>query len=339
MDYSTPPSPHALPRIESDDGFLSRVGGSHDTPPKLSAGAAAAAQRGDPLARRVLAAVCLCGMSLSNLGSTEYGQYMVTTLKGGPYNHGYAIAWINHAVLIIFLIPWAIIVMCEKGCSGRALWRAMVTPYGSTKRLVGVTFWLAFQYMLFNYGFWSWLHLASPSSAQTISQSQCIFVFVFSVIVLKEPFSGVRMLLVSCCVAGVCVLTYGDSDRFHHQPAHGSSSSDDNGSASSDSNPGSMMGDLLLIIPNAFNAFYAVRFFTVFHCTFPTIFATFFHHIFHHFVTFSIIFSSQVEWKRLVPGVQARDSLVGLGLLAAWHWVFWIWGMALLNLLHSHCVS
>ena len=34
-----------------------------------------------------------------------------------------------------------------------------------------------------------------------------------------------------------------------------------------------------------------------------------------------------VEWKRLVPGVEARDSLVGLGLLAAWHIVFWIWGI------------
>lgn len=34
-----------------------------------------------------------------------------------------------------------------------------------------------------------------------------------------------------------------------------------------------------------------------------------------------------MEWKRLVPGVQARDSLVGLGMLAAWHLVFWIWGI------------
>ena len=34
-----------------------------------------------------------------------------------------------------------------------------------------------------------------------------------------------------------------------------------------------------------------------------------------------------VEWKRLVPGVEARDSLVGLGLLAAWHIFFWVWGI------------
>ena len=113
-------------------------------------------------------------------------------------------------------------------------------------------------------------------------------------------------VLVLLCVAGVCVLTYGDSSRFHHHPSatgSGSGSDDDGSAASGPRNPGSMLGDLLLIIPNAFNALYAV------------------------------------EWKRLVPGVQARDSLVGLGLLAAWHWVFWIWGMALLNLLHAHGVS
>ena len=163
--------------MESGDGFLSRVDGSNSTPPTYPpAGAGSAAQRGrgqgrPPLLRRILAAVCLCGMSLSNLGSTEYGQYMVTTLKGGPYNHGYAIAWLNHAVLIIFLIPWAVIVMCEKGCSCGALWTAMVTPYGSTKRLVGVTFWLAFQYMLFNYAFWSWL----VSSQSNLPLPMCLY--------------------------------------------------------------------------------------------------------------------------------------------------------------------
>ena len=37
--------------------------------------------------------------------------------------------------------------------------------------------------------------------------------------------------------------------------------------------------------------------------------------------------SYAVEWKRLVPGTQARDSLVGLGMLAVWHLVFWVWGI------------
>ena len=37
--------------------------------------------------------------------------------------------------------------------------------------------------------------------------------------------------------------------------------------------------------------------------------------------------SYAVEWKRLVPGTDARDSLVGLGMLAAWHLVFWSWGI------------
>ena len=40
-----------------------------------------------------------------------------------------------------------------------------------------------------------------------------------------------------------------------------------------------------------------------------------------------------VEWKRLVPGTDARDSLVGLGMLAAWHLVVWVWGLPLLSLL------
>ena len=30
-----------------------------------------------------------------------------------------------------------------------------------------------------------------------------------------------------------------------------------------------------------------------------------------------------------MPGTDARDSLVGLGLLAGWHLVFWVWGIPL----------
>lgn len=122
--------------------------------------------------------------------------------------------------------------------------------------------------------YWSWLPLASVSSSQTISQSQCIFVFIFSVVILEQPFSAIKLVLVLLCVVGVGVLTYGDDSHGHD--AGGSAS--DGGSASGDpSKTGSMRGDLLLLLPSICNALYAV------------------------------------EWKRLVPGVDARDSLVGLG--------------------------
>jgi uncharacterized membrane protein YgcG len=308
---TAPPSPTALPPVAAaaaaGDGFLSRVEGSATaaSAPLLEGRSAAAPPRSSALLRRVLAVICVIGTPITNTALTEYGQYMETRLAGGSYKHGYAIAWLNHSVLIVFLIPWAIIVTCEQGCSCGTLWRAMAGPYRSGRRLVGVTFWLAFQYQLFNYGYWSWLPLASASSAQTISQSQCIFAVLFATVILKEPSGAIRWLLVLLCVAGVCVLTYGDSSRFHHHHDGSSDGGDSSGSADDGSSggggaagAGSMLGDLLLIIPSAFNALYAV------------------------------------EWKRLVPGAQTRDSLVGLGLLAAWHLVFWVWGMALLNWLH-----
>jgi drug/metabolite transporter (DMT)-like permease len=241
--------------------------------------------RASLLLRRVLAVVCVLGMPITNTAQIEYGQYMETRLEGGAYKHGYAISWLNHSVLIVFLIPWAVIVVAEKGCSCQALWRAMAGPYGSGKRLGGVTFWLAFQYQLINYAYWSWLPFASPSSAQTISQSQCIFAVILTGIILKEPIPLLRGLLVLLCVAGVCILTYGDM-RYRRGGAAGSASSVDDvdlhstgsGSAGDKEQEGSMLGDLLLIVPNAFTALYAV------------------------------------EWKRLVPGTQARDSLLGLGM-------------------------
>jgi hypothetical protein len=55
---------------------------------------------------------------------------------------------LNHSVLVVFLLPWAALVARERGCSAAALWRALYRPYGSGRRLVGVTFWLAFQYQL-----------------------------------------------------------------------------------------------------------------------------------------------------------------------------------------------
>ena len=88
------------------------------------------------------------------------------------------------------------------------------------------------------------------------------------------------------CVAGVCILTYGDTRHRHEAISSSASSSFDDalalvddysGSAAGSEGEGSMLGDIILIIPSAFNALYAV------------------------------------EWKRLVPGTHARDSLVGLG--------------------------
>jgi drug/metabolite transporter (DMT)-like permease len=194
------------------------------------------------------------------------------------------ISWLNHSVLIIFLLPWAVLVSAEQGsCSLRGMWREMVAPYGSTWRLTWVTFWLAAQYQLFNYAFWSWLPLVSTSSAQSISQSQCIFVYFFSVLILGERLSAVKFLLVAVCFAGVLLLTYGDSEG----DGSADGSADGSGNGAPKSKIGPVLGDFLILVPSACNALYAV------------------------------------EWKRLVPGVKARDSLVGLGLLAAWHLVFW----------------
>jgi hypothetical protein len=115
----------------------------------------------------------------------RYGQFMETALVGGPYRHGYVVAWFNHSVLVLFFVPWAALVVAERGFQRRALWHALVQPYGSLRRLLWITFRLSFQYQLFNYAYWSWLPLASSSSAQVICQSQCIFVFVFSVAMHK----------------------------------------------------------------------------------------------------------------------------------------------------------
>ena len=99
-----------------------------------------------PLWRRALAVICVLGVPIANTGSIEFGRYMEARLPGGAYHKGYAIAWLNHSILIIFLLPWAAIVVAERGCSGRELWRALVAPYGSARRLVCVTFWLSLQY-------------------------------------------------------------------------------------------------------------------------------------------------------------------------------------------------
>eukprot|EP01044_Picomonas_judraskeda_P006641 COSAG03_NODE_671_length_6365_cov_25.745292_4_plen_290_part_00 len=133
------PSPTALPSVAD----VPR-GSETDTEPP-------AAPEGGGLLRRVLAVFCVVGIPIANTASVECGQHMEMRLAGGSYKHGFAIAWLNHSVLIVFLVPWALLVMAEKGCSCGALWKAMAGPYGSGRRLGTVTFWLAFQYQLFNY--------------------------------------------------------------------------------------------------------------------------------------------------------------------------------------------
>ena len=103
-----------------------------------------------PAWRRTLGLLCVIGIPVFSTASGEFGQYMEMRLVGGPYAHGYIVSWANHSILIVFLIPWAMIVASEKGCSCSALWGAMVRPYGTANRLIGVTFWLSFQYQLFN---------------------------------------------------------------------------------------------------------------------------------------------------------------------------------------------
>eukprot|EP01043_Picozoa_sp_COSAG02_P055960 COSAG02_NODE_6565_length_3492_cov_1.855585_6_plen_115_part_00 len=106
--------------------------------------------------------------------------------------------------------------------------------------------------------YWSWLPLASVSSSQTIAQSQCIFVFFFSVVILGEPFSVYKLLLVLLCVVGVAIMTYGDDDAGSHNESGGSGSSSESAGGSNggsdSSKTGSVQGDLLLLIPSVCNA-------------------------------------------------------------------------------------
>ncbi len=94
------------------------------------------------------------------------------------------------------------------------------------------------------------------SSAQTIGQSQCVFVFFFSVVILGEPFSVPKLLLVLFCVVGVAIMTYGDNGS-HDDNSGSGSSSQSAGSSNSGSDPsktGSVQGDLLLLLPSVCNA-------------------------------------------------------------------------------------
>eukprot|EP01052_Picozoa_sp_SAG31_P079285 SAG31_NODE_38915_length_292_cov_0.989637_1_plen_39_part_01 len=36
-------------------------------------------------------------------------------MAGGPYHKGYTISWLNHSVLIVFLLPWIYLVGSERG--------------------------------------------------------------------------------------------------------------------------------------------------------------------------------------------------------------------------------
>ena len=94
------------------------------------------------------------------------------------------------------------------------------------------------------------------SSAQTIGQSQCIFVFFFSVVILGEPFSVHKLLLVLLCVVGVAIMTYGDGGSHEESGGSGSSSESAEGSngGSDPSKTGSVQGDLLLLLPSVCNA-------------------------------------------------------------------------------------
>ena len=80
--------------------------------------------------------------------------------------------------------------------------------------------------------------------------------FFFSVVILGEPFSARKLLLVLLCVAGVAIMTYGDRSS-HDEDGGGGSTSESAERSNGNSDPsktGSVRGDLLLLLPSVCNA-------------------------------------------------------------------------------------
>ena len=151
--------------------------------------------------RLLIGYVCLVLLICSWVGQSEVAQYIQTTLD---YDKPYTVTWINHSVMGLIL---------------PGLWFRHPDLWTSVVREVGVPFYqvvlmcaaLAVAYTLGDYLWYLALPLTSVAEATALFNSQSVFAYFFSVLVLGEAVLASKVLAVVTSIGGIVLITLSGS--------------------------------------------------------------------------------------------------------------------------------
>ncbi|KAL6076965.1 EamA domain-containing protein, variant 2 [Balamuthia mandrillaris] len=122
----------------------------------------------------------------------------------------------------------------------------------SLKRLALAAIPLTVFWWLANYCYTLSLPLTSVASILSIEQASTIFVYILSVIFLREKITLIKVMAVVVCIGGVVLIAFGDDEGSKHDSSSSSSAS------SSETKQKPLLGDIIVVFSAIGGACYMV---------------------------------------------------------------------------------
>ena len=144
--------------------------------------------------------VALALLICSWVAQSEVAQYIQATLG---FNKPYFVTWLNHSAMAL-LVP--------------AYWRSgtrakLETEFGmSVQRVLALMAVLSILYTFGDYAWYLALPFTSVAEATALFNSQSVFAYFFSVILLNEALRPLKVLAMAISIGGICVITAFASD-------------------------------------------------------------------------------------------------------------------------------
>ena len=162
------------------------------------------------LAKGALGYCSLFALIIVWVAQSEVVQYLQLA-NGTTYNKPYLVTFVNHAFMAL-LLPVVLLWRCVRGKPG---WRAGIPGELSlsSSQLGCILFGLSVVYFMGDYAWYMGLARASVTVGTAVFNSNCVFVYVFSVLLLKERLSLFKVLSVLVAVGGVVCLAMAKADN------------------------------------------------------------------------------------------------------------------------------
>ncbi|EDV20249.1 uncharacterized protein TRIADDRAFT_61240 [Trichoplax adhaerens] len=161
--------------------------------------------------RKIVAGVCLVlGLAICRAGMAQFGRNLYTNSN---FTASSLVTWSSRSTGII-VYPMVVMIMILTGHSYEDVHREGCKIFGKTELSIKDTAKKILPLMLISisatyFNFYA-LSLTSATNVTAVTSTSAAFVYVLSLIWLKEPFLVIRMLAVCTAIAGVILIAYSE---------------------------------------------------------------------------------------------------------------------------------
>ena len=179
--------------------------GPLDDPPSSSP-PFSSAPRGRTRQQKLLGYVALLLLIVVWVAQSEVAQLIQTRAN---YNKPYMVSFINHAFMALVL-PMA---MLYRKARGIPVWGNIAKLGLAWPRLLGIVTALSAVYFFADYAWYTSLTRTSVTVGTVVFNSNCVFVYLFSIFLLRERVTVLKVLAVLVASGGVVCLAMAKTDN------------------------------------------------------------------------------------------------------------------------------